>query len=137
MLEWQHKSFPLKPGFANPDRYLEAKLCKSRLHNGVKSWAMSPIKYTHKAVRNCIVHLLNKYGSKYRMPKKAENLFKMGFDPELDTSPESDSEAALSYLPIIDILWWMIALGRIDIIMEISLLSSHVAVPRDEHLEAA
>ena len=35
--EWLHKSFPIQPGFGNPDMYLGAKLCKTRLHNGV--WA--------------------------------------------------------------------------------------------------
>ena len=42
---------------------------------------MSPIKYVHEAVRNCAVHLLSNYGGKYKMPKKTENPFKMGYDP--------------------------------------------------------
>ena len=50
------------------------------------------------------------------MPKKAENPFKMGYDPELDTSPELDPNAGLYYITIIDILRWMIELGRINII---------------------
>ena len=71
------------------------------------------------------------------MPKKAENQFKMGYDPELDTSPELDPDAASYYLTIIGILRWMVELGRIDIITKVSLLSSHVALPREGHLEAA
>ena len=51
-------SFPLKLGFGNPDIYVGAKLCKSRLHNGVWAWAMSSTKYVQEAVRNCRVHLL-------------------------------------------------------------------------------
>ena len=35
MLDWLHKSFPLKPGFGKPNMYLDVKLCKTRLHNGV------------------------------------------------------------------------------------------------------
>ena len=70
------------------------------------------------------------------MPKKAENPFKMGYDPELDTSPELDPDAVSYYLTIIGILRWMVELGRIDIITEVSLLSSHVALPREEHLKA-
>ena len=35
VLEWFHKYFPLKLGFGNPDMYLSAKLCKTRLQNGV------------------------------------------------------------------------------------------------------
>ena len=71
------------------------------------------------------------------MPKKAENPYKMGYDPELDTSQELDPDAASYYLTIIGVLRWMIELGRIDIITEVSLLSSHITLPRDGHLEAA
>ena len=84
--EWLHKSFSLKLGFGSQDMYLGVKLHKTRLHNGVWAWAMSPIKYVKEAVRNCAAHLSSNYGSKYRMPKKMENLFKMGYGPELDTS---------------------------------------------------
>ena len=71
------------------------------------------------------------------MPKKAENPFNMGHDTELDTSPELDSDAMSHYLTFIGILTWMIELGRIDIIMEVSLLSSHIALPIEGHSEAA
>ena len=104
VLEWLHMYLPLKLGFGSPNMYLGAKLCKARLHHGVWTWAMSPIKYVQEAVRNCTVHLSFNYGGKYRMPKKAENPFKMGYDPELGTSPELDPDAASYYLTIIGIL---------------------------------
>ena len=63
------------------------------------------------------------------MPKKAQNPFKMGYDPLLDTSPELDPDAASYYLTIIGVLRGMIKLGIIDIITEVSLLSSHAANP--------
>ena len=71
------------------------------------------------------------------MPKKAENPLKMGYDPELDTSSELDPDAASYYLNTIGILRWMIKLGQIDIITKVSLLSSHVVLPREGHLDAA
>ena len=82
----QCRHWPLKLGFGNPDMYLGAKMHKTRLHNGVCAWAMSPAKYVKEAVRNCMEHLLSNYGGVYRMPKKAENPFKMGYGQELDTS---------------------------------------------------
>ena len=85
MLEWLHKSFPLKLGFGKPDMYLGAKLCKTKLHNGVWAWAMSHVKYVQEAVENGTVHLAANSGGRLRLPKKAENPFKMGYDPELDT----------------------------------------------------
>ena len=137
MLEWLHESFPLKPGFGNPDMYLGAKLGKTRLQNGVWAWAKSLIKYVQEAARNCTVYLLSTYGDKYRVPKKAENPCKMGYDPELGTSPELDPEAASYYLTIIGILRWMIKLGRVCIIIKMSLLLLHVVLPSEGHLEAA
>ena len=72
---------------------------------------MSPAKYVKEAVRNCAVHLSSSYGGKYRMPKKTENPIKVGYDPELDTSPELDTDAMSYCLTIIGILRWMIELG--------------------------
>ena len=83
--------------------YLGAKLHKTRLHNGVWAWAMSPAKYVHEAVRNCSAHLLTNYGGRYKMPKKAKNPFKIGYDPVLDISSELDSDAVSYYLTIIGI----------------------------------
>ena len=65
------------------------------------------------------------------MPKKAEN--KMVYDPELYTSPEIDPDIASYYLTTIGVLRWMIKLGSIDITTVVSLLSSHVALPREGH----
>ena len=45
VLEQLHKSFSLKLGVGNPDIYLGAKLCKTRLHDGIWAWAISPAKY--------------------------------------------------------------------------------------------
>ena len=97
---------------------------------------MSPIKYVQEAVRNCTVHFSSNYSGQFRMPKKADNLFRMSYDPELDISPELDPDAVSCYLSIISILRWMMEWGRIDVITEVLFLS-HVALPREGHLEAA
>ena len=48
------------------------------------------------------------YGGKCRLPKKAENPFKMCYDPVLDTSPELELDAVSYYLTVFSILRWMI-----------------------------
>ena len=63
--------------------YLGAKLHKTRLHNRVWAWMMSLVKCVQEAVINCAVHLAANYGNGFRLPKKAENPFKMGYDPGL------------------------------------------------------
>ena len=61
--------------------------------------------------------------------RKQKNPFKMGYDQELDISPELEPDAASCFQTAISVLRWMIELGRIDIIMEVSLLSLHVTSP--------
>ena len=51
---------------------------------------MSSARYVQEAVSNCKAHLLFIYGGSYRLPKKAENPFKMSYYPELDISSELD-----------------------------------------------
>ena len=53
-------------------------------------------------LRICAVHLAANYGGRLRLPKKAENPFKMGHDQELDTRPELEPDAASHYLTIIN-----------------------------------
>ena len=137
VLQQLHQSFSLKPGFGNPDMCLVVKLCKARLHHGVWAWAMSHIKYVWEKVRSCATHLVTNYNIWFKLPKKAENPFKMCHSKELDISPELEPDAVSYFLTVIGILWWMIVLGRIDIITKVLLLSSHLALPREGHLDAA
>ena len=66
----------------------------------------------------------------FRLPMRADDPFKMGYDPELGVSPKLEPDAASYFQSIIDALKWMTKLGRIDIITKASLLLSHLALPR-------
>ena len=59
----------------------------------------------------------------------------LNYRPELDTTPELDPAEAAHYQSLIGILRWIIELGRMDISVEVSMLSSMLASPRDGHLE--
>ena len=61
----------------------------------------------------------------------------MAFDPQLDVSLELELGAASHFYSIIGILRWMTEHGRIDIITKMSLLSSHLALLIEGHLETA
>ncbi len=41
------------------------------------------------------------------------------------------------YQEIIGSLRWAVELGRVDILLEVSLISKHLALPREGHLEQA
>ena len=126
--------FKMKEGsIGDPDVYLGAKLRKVRLPNGVESWAMSPSKYVQEAVKNAETFSTEKFGR--GLPKKAATPFPRDYSPELDTSPELDAELASYYASQIGILRWAVEIGRCDIVTEVSMLASHLAMPREGHLE--
>ncbi|KAL7460152.1 hypothetical protein ACHAXS_000616 [Conticribra weissflogii] len=88
-----------------------------QLENGVWAWGLSPSKYVQEAI--------------------PPNPFPTDYLPEPDTSPELPPEHTSYYQSLMGIYRWMIELGRVDICTEVSMLSSHMALPRQGHLEAA
>ena len=58
-----------------------------------------------------------------------------GYRPELDVSPLLDEDQANYYASLIGVLRWAVELGRIDIHIDVSLLSSYLAQPRIGHLQ--
>ena len=98
---------------------------------------MSASKYVTESVKNCETHLNEIMHDKYRLTKSAPNPFLQGYKPELDVSEPLNPEEASYFQTIIGVLRWMVELGRIDIATEVSMLSSHLAYPREGHLEAA
>jgi hypothetical protein len=57
------------------------------------------------------------------------------YRPELDVSPVLGPDQASYYMSLIGILCWAVELGRIDIYIDIALLSSYLCQPRVGHLE--
>jgi hypothetical protein len=58
-----------------------------------------------------------------------------GYRPELDTSPELGSRQLNYYQGLIGVLRWMCEIGRIDILMPVSILSRYLVSAREGHLE--
>jgi len=128
--------FKMKPdSIGDPDFYLGAKLRPTVLPNGVKAWGMSCSKYVQAAVQN-VKDYLNKEFPGRALPKRASAPFPPGYEAELDVTPELDDDKASFYQTQIGVLRWMVELGRIDMITEVSVLSSHLALPREGHLDA-
>ena len=129
--------FKMKPGsIGSPDFYLGAKLRPTVLPNGVEAWAMSASKYIQGAVMN-LRKYLKENGEGRTLPKRASNPFPQSYRPEIDVSEVLRPDWAAFYQSLIGILRWCVELGRVDIITEVSMLASHLAMPRDGHLEAS
>jgi hypothetical protein len=67
---------------------------------------------------------------------KANHPMPSGYQPEIDVSNELTPELVTRYQGLIGVLRWAVKLGMIDIFVEVSMLSSHNAMPRVGHLEA-
>ena len=56
------------------------------------------------------------------------------YRPELDISRELTDSRTIYFMPLIGILRWTVELGRIDIETEVSILSSFLTAPTEDHL---
>ena len=128
-----NKYFPMKPKSIGPPKiYLGAKISKVQLPNGVVAYAMSMSQYVKEAVRNVESHLMKRNLS---LLKKASTPMTANYSPEVDGSPELNEEDAAYYQSLISTLRWIVEMGRMDISMEVSALSSFVVMPREGHMQ--
>ena len=70
------------------------------------------------------------------MKGKAYRPYESGYRPEMDVKEELDEAGVAKFQGFIGTFHWMVELGRMDIYMEVSQLSSFQAMPRVGHLEA-
>jgi len=123
------KYFKMKPGLVgDPDVYLGATIKQMRLANGIMAWASSsPSKYVRASVDAVTKYLKNLGDRRWSMPKKTANPFPGDYEPELDTTPILNPELSSWYASLIGMLRWMVEIGRVDIIMEVSKMASQMA----------
>ena len=130
--------FPLKEKSIGPPKvYLGGHVQKVQLENGVGCWAFGSSQYVKSAVTNVEAYLTKQaklLNPKWKLPTKAETPMQTSYRPELDISPELEPTEAAYYQSLIGVLRWMVELGRVDICLECSMLSSHLALPREGHL---
>ena len=68
------------------------------------------------------------------MSKKPSTPIPNSYRPELNITPKLISTDAVYYKSLVGILHWIVELGRVDINLEVSLISSHLAIPHEGHL---
>jgi hypothetical protein len=125
------KYFELKEeSIGKPSQYLGGKLREVELENGTQCWAFGSTQYVNAAVANIETYLKKKGLS---LPAKAPTPLSNGYRPEIDVSPELNPEDALYYHSMIGVLRWIVELGRADLCTEVSMMSSHLALPREGH----
>jgi hypothetical protein len=134
------KYFELKEeSIGPPNLYLGGHARQVQLENGVKCWAFSSSQCVQAAVTN-VKTWLSKQGDnpkdwKWRLPGKNGTPLPSTYRPELDVTPELAPDEASYCMSLIGVLRWIVELGRIDICLEVSMMSSHMALPREGHLK--
>ena len=127
------KYFIMKPGSIGPPKiYLGGHMRKITLENSVKAWGFSSSQYCQAAVRNVEDYLAK---TNKKLPLRALTPIRTDYRPELDVTIELNAIDSAYYQSLIGILRWMVELGRVDICLEVSMLSSHLALPREGHLD--
>ena len=115
-----------------PDSYLGGELSKIINIDGQSCWSMSSDKYCAAMIKN-VESILMKKG--LRLQSKCVTPLKHGYKPELDCTGELKADGLQWYQELIGCLRWAVELGRVDILLETSLMSQHLALPREGHLE--
>ena len=104
-----------------PDGYLGAKLGLKSL-NGRDVWTMTSVSYIKAAVDN-VERALK--GKRWKLPTRVQTPMVSNYLPELDGTPELEADSIQYYQELIGVLRWATELGRVDILLEVSLLSQY------------
>ena len=133
ILEDVQKTFKLKNDkIEPPEFYLGAKLQEKPI-NSLKCWTVTSQDYVKAAVRN-VEEAIKSKGR--RLPTtNIETPMNNNYTPELDVTVELDDEDVTFYQELIGVLRWATEIGRVDILLEVALLSQYSASPREGHLE--
>ena len=118
-----------------PKMYLGAGIRKVKLDNGVDTWAASSSQYIQATVRNVEEYIEKSYDKRWKIPNKVETPMWSTYRPELDVSEELSPLDASYYQLLIGILQWIVELGCIDVCLEVSMMSSRLALPLKGHME--
>ena len=114
--------FKLKGDKAEPPKtYLGASLSKMTNEDNQECWAISSDPYCVALVTQ-IESVLGKKG--LRLLSKCVTPLKNGYEPELDVTVELKVDGVQFYKELIGSLRWTVKIGRVDILLEVSNMSS-------------
>ena len=105
---------------------------KKKKLNRHNVWTMTSQEYLRNAIKTVEAHLSKKCR---KLPARAMTPMSSGYYLEVDSSPELDADDTMLFQELIGILRWVVEIGRVNILTELSVLSSHQACPREGHLE--
>ena len=100
--------------------------------DGIQGSGMTSDKYVKVAVENVEQELVR---VNQRLPSKCKTPMTVGYCPKRDVSAELTSDGVQRYQELIGVLRWTAELGCVDILLETTMVSTHMALPRKGHME--
>ena len=131
-MDFLSSKYTLKEGSVKePDQYLGAKIFKWKIDGSddpaKTRWAISAEGYIKLALKD-VENILADVGK--QLPGKASTPFSSSsYRPELDATAELDAAKTKYFQGLIGVLRWCIELGRVDILHEVTILSSFLVCP--------
>lgn len=137
IMETIGKTFEIKNDeYGPPTQYLGADVELFTLDDGSKAWSLLSTSYVKNAI-DTVQRLLAEDGRELKTGNRShKGPLPAGYKPELDVTDECDADHMSRYQQLIGILRWAVELGRIDIHVEVAIMSQYQASPREGHLEA-
>jgi hypothetical protein len=133
ILEEVQRTFKFKNGKIDaPEFYLGAKLQKKAI-NGIECWTITSQDYIKAAVKN-VEEAVKRKGRKLPT-SNIDTPMNITYSPELDVTTELNEDDITYFQELIGVLRWATEIGRVDILLEVSLLSQYQASPREGHLD--
>ncbi|KAI2502131.1 Reverse transcriptase (RNA-dependent DNA polymerase) [Fragilaria crotonensis] len=130
-MEGIQATFRLKDNkIEKPEHYLGAQL-EQKIIGDVECWTMSSEEYVKAAIVN-VETALDATGQRL-LPSRCTTPMQANYRPELDDTSELKVDGVRNFQELIGVLRWAVELGHIDIAMEVSMLSTHLALPREGH----
>ena len=116
-----------------PTNYLGTRLQK-KIINKQECWSMTSQNYVKAAIDNVETTIKD---TRWKLPSQAKTPMTSNYVPEMNSSLELSDKDKTFFQEWIEILRWATEIGRMDILLKVSLLSQYQAAPHDRHLEQA
>jgi hypothetical protein len=137
IMDYLATRYTLKPGSVKePETYLGAQVSIFFIDGAQDPkkprWAMASEKYVKQAVSDVEKELSD---VDQCLPTRVSTPLLQGYRPELDQSLELDAKRGQYYQSLVGVLRWICELGRVDILVAVSMLSRYLMSPRGGHLQ--
>jgi hypothetical protein len=137
VMDYLASQYTLKPGrVKEPDTYLGAQVSKFYIDCAPDPekprWAMLSEAHVKQAVSDVELELSS---VDQCLPTRLTTPLSQGYRPELEQSQELDLKRGQYYQSLIGELRWICELGRVDVLVAVSMLSRYVVAPREGHLQ--